>query len=60
MNLTETKLTLNRERNRLWNPIDKLKSSNPFISEYESEYEKKKKEEKKQVHEEIRNRYDKV
>lgn len=60
MNLTETKFTLRKQKNVLIQPIDRKKSSNPFITEYESDYEKKKEAEKKAVHEEILNRYDKV
>ena len=60
MNVTETKFTLAKNKNRLWNPIDRDKSSNPFISEYESDYDKKVQEEKKAVHNEIRNRYDNI
>ena len=60
MNLTEAKYNTIARKNKLFNPIDYNKSSNPFITEYETEYSKKREEAKKAVHEEIKARYNEV
>lgn len=57
-NVTEAKYSMQGMHNKLFNPINKEKSSNPFLTDYESDYNAKKKAEKEQIHEEIRRIYE--